>query len=189
MRLILASGSPRRKEILSKNGFSFDIVKAEGEEISTQTKPGAIVMELSTNKAKEVASKVLDQDACILAADTIVYADGRVLGKPSDRQDAANMIKAIQGSVHSVFTGVTILTRNGDKDILDTFFEETKVYVKSMQEAEILEYVATGECDDKAGAYAIQGIFGKYIDHFEGDYSNVVGLPEEAVVTRLKRIL
>lgn len=192
MRLILASGSPRRKEILSRNNIEFEIIKSVKDEETDKTEPGDIVKDLSKSKAMEVLGKISeandDGEVIILGADTIVYADNKVLGKPVDRTDAFAMIKLLSGSVHSVYTGVTVVKHSNGKTVVDSFYEKTDVYVKALTDDEIYEYVATGECDDKAGAYAIQGIFSKYVDHIEGDFSNVVGLPEERTIKKLKEM-
>lgn len=192
MRLILASGSPRRKEILSRNNIEFEIIKSVKDEETDKTEPGDIVKDLSKSKAMEVLGKISeandDGEVIILGADTIVYADNKVLGKPVDRTDAFAMIKLLSGSVHSVYTGITVVKHSNGKTVVDSFYEKTDVYVKALTDDEIYEYVTTGECDDKAGAYAIQGIFSKYVDHIEGDFSNVVGLPEERTIKKLKEM-
>lgn len=184
MRLILASGSPRRKEIMTKLGYEYEIIKAVKDEVTTKTKPCDVVMELAHNKAAEVKEKVNDNECVILAADTIVAVDDTILGKPIDRADAMKMIGMIQNRAHQVYTGVSVLT--SDKEYL--FYEKTDVYVKAMTDEMIRGYVSTGECDDKAGAYAIQGLFGKYIDRYEGDFDNVVGLPGQKVDEILKSL-
>ena len=202
--LILASGSPRRKEIISKYGYEFIIEKAEGEEQTDETRPAEVVKVLSFKKAEEVAYKVLNglvpsckdmdinQGIHILGADTIVavYDDNAgldiILGKPRDRDEAACMIEMLAGRAHQVYTGVTLITVKGEETIIKSVAEKPDVYVKSMTKEEIDQYVATGECDDKAGSYAIQGIFGKYIDHFDGDFENVVGLPGQLVDNMIK---
>lgn len=202
--LILASGSPRRKEIIAKYGYEFTIVKAEGEEQTDETRPAEVVKVLSFKKAEEVAYKVLNgllpsckdmdinQGIHILGADTIVavYDDNAgldiILGKPRDRDEATCMIEMLSGRAHQVYTGVTLITVKGEETIIKSVAEKTDVYVKPMTKDEIDQYVATGECDDKAGSYAIQGIFGKYIDHFDGDFENVVGLPGQLVDNMIK---
>lgn len=195
MKLILASGSPRRKEIMTKLGYEYEIIKAKKDEVTANTVPSKIVEELSYNKAVEVKDEIIDKylndyPIIILAADTLVSVDDKVLGKPNDRDDAFNMISLIKNRSHQVYTGVSILCIDKNKNISEiTFSEKTDVIVKDMTDKEILEYIATGECDDKAGAYAIQGIFGRYIEGFVGDYDNVVGLPGKLVDKRIKEIL
>lgn len=196
-RLILASGSPRRREIMASHGHEFIIIKAEGDEYSDAAFPGQYVSDLSRDKGMEVLGKVKDKlpegfdaDDCIyiLSADTVVAVDNDILGKPENRADAIKMIKRIADRSHSVYTGVTIVRLSGGEEKVHTFYDETKVFVKHLTDAEIEAYVDLGECMDKAGAYAIQGGFGPYIDHIEGDYTNVVGLPYEKVYDALKEL-
>ena len=178
MELILASGSPRRKEILERNGIKFRIIKAENDGESDKKDTAGYVMELSENKAREVFEKLPDDfEGVVLGADTVVAKDGKILGKPADRDDSIAMIKAIAGDKHSVLTGITLIYKKAGKMTVKSGYEETFVYVKAMTDEEIRGYADTGEGMDKAGSYAIQGIFGKYIDHYDGDYDNVVGLP------------
>lgn len=193
-KLILASGSPRRKEILERNGHEFVVIKALSEENSDAVKPADYVSELSRDKGEEVLEKVLNSPELfddvldgedtfyIISADTVVAVDNDILGKPVDRLDAVGMIRRISGRAHSVYTGVTIIkttvSDSGDIDSkVSTFYDETLVHVHKLTDLEISAYVDMGECMDKAGAYAIQGGFGKHIDRIEGDYDNVVGLP------------
>lgn len=197
MKIILASGSPRRKEILKRLGYEFEIIKAENDEITDKTKPYDVVQDLSYKKALEVKDKVLNKIAlgeldsddkyCIVAADTIVAYDDIILGKPSDRDEAFHMINMLLGHKHQVYTGVSII--NLEDGLETVFYDKTDVYVKNMSEKEIKEYVATGECDDKAGSYAIQGLFSEYIEKYEGDYDNVVGLPATKVDGILKKMM
>ena len=185
MNLILASGSPRRKELLTLLGVPFRVIKSDAPEIITQQEPGRIVEELSWQKARAVADTI--DDGIILGADTIVWQDGQVLGKPEDRQDAYRMLDALQGASHSVFTGVTLLIRKNGQDAGERqFFEETIVHVHEMSAKEIEAYLDTGEAFDKAGSYGIQGPFAAYVDRIEGDYQNVVGLPVAALYQALK---
>jgi septum formation protein len=172
-KIILASGSPRRKELLEQIGVRFTIEKAEGEEIITSVVPEEVVKELSMQKAQEVAAK--SDGTIILAADTVVAAEGQILGKPKDKEDAMRMLRMLQGKSHQVLTGVTVLLRRQQKTIC--FAEETKVHVFPMTEAQMEAYVDSGEPMDKAGAYGIQGKFAVYVAGIEGDYNNVVGLP------------
>lgn len=189
MELILASGSPRRKEILEKNGIKFVVKKAEGQEYSEATDPAQYCMELSAQKATEIYEKEgTDFNGFILGADTIVVLDDKILGKPDSEADAFNMLKSLNGRSHSVFTGATIIRGQDGHMVLKSFNEETKVFIKSMSDQEIKEYIATKECMDKAGAYAIQGIFSKYIDKYEGDYDNVVGLCINKVLEQLDEL-
>jgi septum formation protein len=180
--IILASKSPRRKELLSQIGVDYICEPARGEEIITTHDPALAVEQLSRQKAQEVSQK--HPNRIILAADTVVAVNGKILGKPADEEDAKEMLRSIQGNSHSVFTGVTIVTP--EEEI--TFHEETKVWVYPMSREEIDAYVATGEPMDKAGAYGIQGAFAAYIKGIVGDYNNVVGLPVGSVWQKLKKI-
>lgn len=178
MRIILASGSPRRKDILTEAGLEFEIIKSDKEEIITRTKPDEVVIELSKQKAQDVCSKVnASDDYMIIAADTVVSLDDKILCKPKDRDDAYNMILSISGRTHIVYTGVTIIaSKNGNSKTV-SFEAHTSVSVRNMQDGEINAYIDTDEPYDKAGAYAIQGKFAKFIDKIEGEYNNVVGFP------------
>ena len=178
-RIILASASPRRKELLSQVGFEFDIITSDCEEITTKTKPSEVVEELSYLKATDVAGKLDKQEKLlIIGSDTVVALDDRIMGKPKDEEDAFMMLKALQGREHSVITGVTmIFTEPGKADKKIVFSKETKVWFYSMNDDEIRAYIDTKEPMDKAGSYAIQGLCAAYIERIEGDYNTVVGLP------------
>ena len=189
MKYILASGSPRRKELLAKVIPNYEVIPAIGEETTSKELPEEIVEELSYQKASEIFNKVLTNSTdipVVIGADTIVSYKRRVLGKPRDRKDAADMIRGFQGDSHAVYTGVTVFTMKDGKPYSFTFHEETLVDVAPMTEEEILSYVATGEADDKAGAYGVQGLFGIYITGIRGDYYNVVGLPIARLYHELK---
>lgn len=172
-KIILASGSPRRRELLEQIGVKFEIHKAEGEEKIASSIPEEAVKELSLQKAKEVSGKY-DGDV-IIGADTVVAVDGQILGKPADRADAVRMLRLLQGKNHQVITGVTVLLKKNGRTV--NFAEVTKVYIFPMTEEQIEQYIETGEPMDKAGAYGIQGKFAVYVSGIEGDYNNVVGLP------------
>lgn len=176
-KLILASASPRRRELLEQVGAEFEILPAQGEEIITSTDPRQAVMDLSRQKAEEIAEKTESTQIVILGADTVVAFGSRILGKPRDDKDAKEMLQLLSGSTHSVFTGVTMIIIHKDKKELHSFVEETKVTMYPMREEQILSYIQTGEPMDKAGAYAIQGKCARYIQGIQGDYYNVVGLP------------
>lgn len=179
MKLVLASKSPRRSEILKNAGIDFTIRVADADEtIPEGTKPEDAVVFLAARKALAVERA---EDETILGADTIVVLDGKILGKPKDREDAFNMLCSLSGRVHSVFTGVCAVG-NG---ISLTFAEETKVEFYSLTDDEINEYLDTDEPYDKAGAYGIQGIASKFIRGIEGDYFNVVGLPISSVYKKI----
>lgn len=186
MRLILASASPRRRELLQQIQMEFTVLPAKGEEKITKEIPQEVVMELSEQKAREVAafSEVKDEDALVLGADTVVVYQERILGKPKDEEDAFLMLKTLSGKTHEVYTGVTLLhAKTGEAN---SFFEKTAVTMYPIQEDEIRAYIATGEPMDKAGVYGIQGIGAKFIRGIEGDYNNVVGLPVGRVYQEIK---
>ena len=190
MRYILASGSPRRKELLTKVLAEFEIDPAVSEEVCHKEDPSEIVEELSFQKASEIFHKNLTesrQGFVVIGADTVVSYNHRVLGKPSGNQEAFEMVKMLQGQVHSVFTGVTLFFFDGDEPRHVTFSECTRVRVSPMTDEEIQEYVDSGEPLDKAGDYGIQGMFGRYITGIDGDYYNVVGLPVARLYQELKR--
>ena len=184
--IILASGSPRRRELLEQIRIPFRVVKSDAKEIITNTEPAEVVLELSAQKAEAVAASV--ETGIVLGADTIVAIDGEILGKPADREQARGMLRQLQGRSHSVFTGVTLICRDGKTTGTCSFFRETKVHIHSMGEKEIEDYLDTGDAFDKAGSYGIQGPFAAYVDGIEGDYNNVVGLPVSAVNQALKEI-
>ena len=199
-QIILASQSPRRKELLEQIGLEFEICPAKGEEIITKTIPEEVVMELSKQKAEEVAAMVSSyakehkdittpSDIMVIGADTVVAYDGKILGKPADEADAKRMLTMLSGNTHSVFTGVTLvlIDKSGRAGEL-VFYEKTDVKMHKMSEAEIDRYIATGEPMDKAGSYGIQGKCAIYIEKIDGDYNNVVGLPITRIYQELKKI-
>lgn len=190
MKIILASGSPRRKELLTNMGLSFEIEVSNCEEIVTKKVPEEIVTELSDLKASEVAQRIINtgkyDDFLCIGADTLVFLKDKRLGKPKDEADAFNMIKSLSNNTHHVITGVTVIRVNGDSYDKFSFSEKTEVNVSELSDEEITEYVKTKEPMDKAGGYAIQGLFAKYIDSICGDYSNVVGLPVPKLYRELK---
>ncbi len=190
--IILASKSPRRKELLENIGIKPLIIVSEADENINETDPEKLVLELSSIKAdavykkiKEEGNPLLNKGDYILGADTVVYAEGKILGKPKDKEDARAMIRALSGNVHSVFTGFTLIDHQG-KHISESV--ETKVYVYEMSGEEIESYISSDEPYDKAGAYGIQGLFGKYVEKIDGDYNNVVGLPVSAIYETIKMI-
>lgn len=174
MKIILASQSPRRRELLERMGLEpFEIRPAVGEEIASPTlSPAQLVEELSRQKAAEIARTAEASDV-IIAADTVVAADGRVLGKPHSREEAAEMLRFLSGRTHTVYTGIT--ARQGET--VFTEHEATDVLFRPLSEAEIAAYVDTGEPMDKAGAYGIQGRGCVLVEGIRGDYYNVMGLP------------
>lgn len=188
-KIILGSGSPRRKELLSQIGVPFEVRVSEKEEIYTQTIPKEIVKELALMKAENVASEIPAKNTIVIGADTVVVHQDQILGKPKDEQDAFRMIQSLQGDVHQVYTGVAILDFDGDGEkTVISHAVETRVSVNPMSEEEIWKYVQSKEPMDKAGAYGIQGKFSAFIEKIEGDYFNVVGLPVSYVYQMLKQL-
>ena len=187
MKIFLASGSPRRKELLGLLELPFTVLISDVEEKLTETDPVRLTESLSKQKAEAVYEKIEKEKIysgsfCVIGADTVVFAEneaGRkeILGKPADKKDAERMIRSIKGNVHMVCTGVTLMGKNQGKFFSNTFSEKTKVFVADLSEEEIRHYLETEEPYDKAGAYGIQGLFSKFIEKIEGDYFNVVGLP------------
>ena len=181
MEIILASQSPRRRELLRQMGFeNFRVVPARGEErLAPGMSPAEAVETLSARKAAEVSA--LYPGGLVIASDTVVAVDGRILGKPRSEDEAAGMLAALSGRANTVYTGVTV--RRGDRAV--TEHEAARVWFRPLTPEEIAAYVATGEPMDKAGAYGIQGLGALLVERIEGDYFTVVGLP----VCRLGRIL
>lgn len=187
MELILASASPRRKELLEKIGLPFTVQPAKGEERITQKSPAAVVMELSRQKAEEIAA-AQTEDCIIIGADTVVAKGEKIMGKPKDAADAKQMLRSIADDCHQVYTGVTLI-RTGAHPQSVTFQEKTDVCLYPISDAELDTYIASGDPMDKAGAYGIQGDFAIYVKRIAGDYYNVVGLPIGRVYQELKRML
>ena len=180
--LILASGSPRRKEILDTMGLSYVVDVSDADE-SYSASPEDMVLELSYRKAKAVAQR--HQDAIVLAADTLVFGD-EVLGKPKDASHAREMLAKLSGNWHSVYTGLTLIDTHTGTCIRRA--DHTRVHFVEMSAEEIEDYVATKDPLDKAGAYGIQTMGGMFIDRIEGSYSNVVGLPMALLRSMLMEI-
>ena len=184
--LILASGSPRRKELLALMGLTYEVDVSDADEtIEGTPAPREIVLELSRRKALSVASR--HQNALVLAADTIVYLEGvGVLGKPKTHERAVQMISQLSGQWHDVYTGLTLVdTATG---ALTQRAERTRVHFAPMTRQEIEDYAATDEPLDKAGAYAVQGMGGMFVDRIEGSHSNVIGLPMSALREMLAQV-
>lgn len=211
MTIILASGSPRRLQLLQQIGLDPVVIPSRKEEHPSAKEPAEIVKELSLQKASDIAGQVLGYwkehygslmsdavtdgaeagsspqgDTVVIGSDTVVAVDGKVLGKPKTHAQAADMIRGIQGRWHSVFTGVTLIRLPDGKKV--TFAEETRVHVYPMNDEEICAYADSDEPMDKAGAYGIQGPFAAYIEGIEGDYNTVVGLPVGQVYQELKNL-
>lgn len=197
MRIVLASASPRRRELLEQIGLKFEVLVSNVPEHVTAVDPEKVVEELSAQKA-EAAIRLLEgipasdevrrcpscqasegvEGLLVVGADTVVSVEGSILGKPADREDAAGMLAMLSGRSHEVYTGVTLIYRSVSGQIQKkSFYERTEVVFYPMSRTEIECYVSTGDCMDKAGAYGIQGFCARYIKEIRGDYNNVVGLP------------
>lgn len=182
LNLILASASPRRSEIMKLAGYDFKVVPSFADEtvIPVPKTPHEFVEKLSRIKAEEVFSR--NPDACVIGADTVVVLNDNILGKPKDDEDAFLMLKSLSGNTHTVYTGVSILSKN--KQV--TFHEATFVTFNSLSDDEIRCYLKTSEHRDKAGAYGIQGYGSVFVSHIEGCYFNVMGLPISRLYNALK---
>lgn len=184
-RIVLASGSPRRKEILAQIGATYDVIVSDCDESTSLTSPAELVKELSYRKAEAVAKDVTGP-VIVVGADTVVAYDGKILGKPKDDADAMRMIALLSGAVHQVYTGVSLIIKEADgTSNTISFVECSEVEVESLNERQIADYIATGEGKDKAGSYAVQGIFAAHIKGIKGDYFNIVGLPVAGIYKRL----
>ena len=182
--IVLASASPRRKEILEITGLNFCVCASDYEEdLDLSLKPHKLARFLSLKKAEAVANKY--KDAIIIAADTFIYYKNRLLGKPHTEKEAKKMLGLLNGKVHSVITGFTIMDTGSGQIVSKS--EVTKVYFKKLTDEEISAYVSSGEPLDKAGAYAIQGLGAVFIEKIDGDFFNVMGLPLSALAESLKK--
>ena len=189
MEIILASKSPRRSEILQNLNIKFTVITAETDEASDTKDPEKLVEELALKKALAVKELLegqnrFDTNTLIIGADTVVCKDGEILGKPKNKADAKRMLKALSNDSHRVISGISVIT--ADKQI--SAHEVTTVCFDAITDDEIDEYISTGECDDKAGSYAIQGLASRFIKGINGCYFNVVGLPVNLLYKILKSI-
>jgi septum formation protein len=182
--IILASGSPRRAKLLKEAGLDFKIVPSDiDENYDEDLSPKEISMYLAEIKAKHIFEQ--HQNDIVIGADTIVVLENQILGKPKDANDAFEMLSKLSNQCHDVYTGVSIISK--DKKV--TFFSQTKVCMKPLSALEIESYVKTEEPMDKAGAYGIQGKGGTLVDHFEGDFFTIMGLPLKEVLYQLKNFM
>lgn len=194
--IVLASASPRRRELLSLTGLKFQVLPGNIEEKTSSSRPSLMVKELSRQKALAVFESFSEEEkekSLVIGADTLVAIDGRVLGKPEDEQMAEEVLMLLQGNTHQVYTGVTFIFRTMDENgkavrRIRTFAEKTSVTMYPVSRREIRDYIATGEPMDKAGAYGIQGKCAAWIRKISGDYSNVVGLPVGRLWQELKKM-
>ncbi|HKM03171.1 MAG TPA: Maf family protein [Lachnospiraceae bacterium] len=190
-QIILASASPRRKELLEQIGVTFTIIPSKQEEVITSKEPTEIVKELSLQKAMEVAEVITKGKespheivSIIIGADTIVAYGNRIMGKPKNENEAKEMLTLLQGNMHQVYTGVTVVI---DKKFV-TFCEKTDVVMYPMSDQQVNEYIKSREPMDKAGAYAIQGKCAMYVKEIHGDYNNVVGLPIARLCQEIEKL-
>ena len=185
MTLILASASPRRAELLTSAGFAFEVLAADVDETPLPGEPAeAYALRVARDKAIAVFHKCRKSGNAVLAADTVVVLDGEILGKPNDSADAGRILRLLSNAVHDVHTAVVVRTPMGERaEVM-----KTRVRFRHLDDSEIEWYVASGEPEGKAGAYAIQGRAARFIDHIEGSWSNVVGLPIATVYRLLKEL-
>lgn len=186
-KIILASASPRRREIMQQAGFEFEIMVSHKEEFYTSTEPNEIVKELALLKANDIADQVEQKNIVVIGADTVVAYAGKILGKPKTKEEAFYMIREFQGDKHQVYTGVAIIEFDecGNKKVANEAVK-TDVYVNPMTDEEIWAYIERDNVLDKAGSYGIQSGFACHIEKIEGDYFNVVGLPISYIYKTLK---
>lgn len=182
MKIVLASASPRRAELLKNIGLEFSITPDDSEEISTPgLDPAETVKELARNKASNVAERIRNsgglggEEALVIGADTVVVLSGEILGKPKDEADAERTLRRLSGNRHEVYTGVSVIDTFSGREVCD--HEATVVEFRDISDEEIAAYIRTGEPMDKAGAYGIQNLGALFVKRIEGDYFNVVGLP------------
>ena len=195
MKIILASKSPRRKEILENLGIKFEIIVSDADESSSENDPALLVRELSLRKGRAVADRIINEniyvgdDVYIISSDTVVATvEGEILGKPSDIPDAKRMLSLLEGKSHYVHSGIAIIKISADREITEAAdTESTAVEFLPMSENEIDFYVKNENVLDKAGAYAIQGIASAWIKKIDGDYFNVVGLPTCKTLSLFKK--
>lgn len=195
-RIVLASASPRRRELLSLTGVKFQVLPGNIEEKTSSSRPSQMVRELSRQKALAVFESFSEEEkekSLVIGADTLVSIDGRILGKPEDEKKAEEMLMLLQGNTHQVYTGVTLIFGEIDENgkaarRICTFAEKTSVTMYPVSRREIRDYIATKEPMDKAGAYGIQGKCAAWIRKISGDYSNVVGLPVGRLWQELKKM-
>ena len=184
MRIILASKSPRRSEILTNIGARYEVMPSDADEsIAEGTSPVDAVCEISRRKARQISKKLSSEDVFVISADTVVVYGGRIIGKPSDEEAARRTLGLLSGTVHEVYTGFTLC--RGEKSY--TSHVSTKVYFRELSDEDIRAYVASGEPMDKAGAYGIQEKGSVFVEKIDGDYFNVMGLPVCALCEAAKR--
>lgn len=191
MRIVLASGSPRRKELLNKLIENFDIITSDFNENiikKSENNPEELVKKLSFAKANDVMQNLTkDTEFVIIAADTIVCINNKILGKPTDKTDAFKMLKKLSDNMHYVLTGMTVIINKNGTINKENICSKSTIYFKKLTEKEIIEYINTGEPLDKAGSYAIQGIGNKFIKNYDGNFDSIVGLDTNKLKDILKK--
>lgn len=191
MHYILASASPRRRELLNQIQMEFEVIPSTIEETITKTSPSDVVMELSAQKALDVYRNLPDtrqKDTVVIGADTVVAYRDEILGKPGDETEALDMLSMLADRTHQVYTGVTLVSQNADgTKRVHSFYESTDVTFYPVTREELERYVSSGDPMDKAGAYGIQGAFAVHVKEIRGDYNNVVGLPVARLYQELKQ--
>lgn len=189
MKYILASKSPRRQELLSRTGLTFEVIPSDIDETITKETPSDIVMELAEQKARHVYHNLSDKESVtVIGSDTIVVYRDEILGKPTDKQEAYDMLSMLADRTHQVFTGVSLIINKDGNISVKTFFEKTDVTFYPIYKEDLRRYVESGDPLDKAGSYGIQGDFSIHIKEIHGDYNNVVGLPIGRLYQELKTI-
>lgn len=188
MKLILASGSQRRRELMQMCGYEFDIVVSDADENIAESNPRELVMKLAEIKARAVFEKITRQNAeenfAVVGSDTVVAFEGEIIGKPTDKKDAAEILRKLSGKTHTVYTGVAVLTEGNVQLDCST----TDVTFATLSDDEIKKYIESGEPMDKAGAYGIQGPFGMFVEKINGNYFTVIGMPLPILYSMLKKI-
>lgn len=188
-KIILASASPRRRELMAQAGYEFEVQVSHKEETYSSETPDEIVKELALLKARDIAEQNAVEDLVVIGADTVVAYQGAILGKPKSKEDAFAMIQSFQGDKHQVYTGVAVLSYDAEgNETVVNHAVKTDVYVNAMTDEEILKYIENDNVMDKAGSYGIQSGFAIHIEKIEGDYFNVVGLPISYIYNILKEI-
>ncbi|MBY0359319.1 MAG: Maf family protein [Candidatus Obscuribacterales bacterium] len=184
MRIVLASASPRRLDLLSSLGLRFDVVPSDVDENIDLTDPAEFVRQLSLVKAEAVAAQLTNGPALVLGADTIVVLKDQILGKPTSRENAFAMLSSLSGNCHQVFTGVSLLESNGSRR--KTLHRVSNVYFRPLNPDEIRHYINTDEPMDKAGSYALQGLGSSFVEKIDGCYTNIIGLPVPDTLAMLR---
>ena len=188
-KIILASASPRRRELMAQAGYEFEVQVSHKEETYSSETPDEIVKELALLKARDIAEQNAVEDLVVIGADTVVAYQGAILGKPKSKEDAFAMIQSFQGDKHQVYTGVAVLSYDAEgNETVVNHAVKTDVYVNPMSDEEIWYYIESDNVMDKAGSYGIQSGFAIHIEKIEGDYFNVVGLPISYIYNILKEI-